>query len=276
MRKVYVVAQPSAFSTGRVLFVCADNMQQATQYIINHDNSSKHEASIFVRRAVAHNNFYVVSDHTPYGIVTSFEAKDSYGKEIVLKNADGAVEQVMMEWERPYMEACVDALQPYGDVLELGFGLGYSASQIQKYNVNSYTVVECDPAVYDKAITWAQTFNPQPCVVFDRWQNVIDSIGKYDCIFFDTFEPDVAGQQVCEQYERILDTTGKDVCRLGYYASVGSIENHKQFWVNVFAASGRFDYSMKFQSVDVDVPDNCLYASAGSLYTAVVDVSRRA
>ena len=43
--------------------------------------------------------------------------------------------QVMMEWEKPYMKALVDNLEPYGDVLEIGFGIGYSANQIQKYNI---------------------------------------------------------------------------------------------------------------------------------------------
>ena len=33
-------------------------------------------------------------------------------------------EQVMMEWEKPYMEECINTLQPHGHVLEIGFGLG--------------------------------------------------------------------------------------------------------------------------------------------------------
>ena len=48
--------------------------------------------------------------------------------------------QVMMEWEKPYMEALVDRLQPSGDVLEIGFGLGYSADAIQKYDINTHTI----------------------------------------------------------------------------------------------------------------------------------------
>ena len=52
--------------------------------------------------------------------------------------------QVMMEWEKPYMEACIDLLDPSGQVLEIGFGLGYSAAVIcNNKNVNQYTVIEC-------------------------------------------------------------------------------------------------------------------------------------
>ena len=72
---------------------------------------------------------------------------DKYGKEILLQ--DGK-HQVMMEWEKPYMEACIDKLQPKGDVLEIGFGMGYSATAIQKNKPKSHTIIEMDPIVIKK------------------------------------------------------------------------------------------------------------------------------
>ena len=51
--------------------------------------------------------------------------------------------QVMMEWEKPYMEKCIEYLNPSGSVLEIGFGLGYSASKLCSYkNVTKYSVIE--------------------------------------------------------------------------------------------------------------------------------------
>ena len=49
----------------------------------------------------------------------------------------------MMEWEKPYMEACVDrmAIGPDSIVLEVGFGLGYSASRIQFRKPKHHVVV---------------------------------------------------------------------------------------------------------------------------------------
>ena len=38
--------------------------------------------------------------------------------------------QVMMAWEKPYMEESIKILDPFGKVLEIGFGMGYSASEI--------------------------------------------------------------------------------------------------------------------------------------------------
>ena len=53
--------------------------------------------------------------------------KDKEGNEI-LQDETGA-HQVMMEWEKPYMEKCIEYLDPSGSVLEIGFGLGYSANK---------------------------------------------------------------------------------------------------------------------------------------------------
>ena len=67
--------------------------------------------------------------------------KDENNQEILLSNTN---QQIMMEWEKPYMEASIDILKPTGDVLEIGFGLGYSANAIQKYDINMHTIIETD------------------------------------------------------------------------------------------------------------------------------------
>jgi hypothetical protein len=111
--------------------------------------------------------------------------KDINNEDILL---DSNGQQVMMEWEKPYMEACIDFLQPKGDVLEIGFGMGYSATQIQKYNPKSYTIVECDPLVIERCKQWAKDYD-NVTIVEGMWQNVLctENLGKYDEVFFDDF-----------------------------------------------------------------------------------------
>ncbi len=110
-------------------------------------------------------------------------AKDEFGKEILLK--DGKF-QVMMEWEKPYMHACIDALQPFGDVLEIGFGCGYSATRIQAFKPKSHTIIEFHPMVAQKARQWAEQY-PNVTIVEDTWQNALSSLGDFDAIFFDDY-----------------------------------------------------------------------------------------
>ena len=78
--------------------------------------------------------------------------KDIYDKDILINNKN---EQVMMAWEKPYMEKCIDVLQPHGDVLEIGYGLGYSANQIRKHSIKNHTIIECDDTIYQDLIRWA-------------------------------------------------------------------------------------------------------------------------
>ena len=108
---------------------------------------------------------------------------DEHGKEILLQDNE---HQVMMEWEKPYMEACIDKLQPKGDVLEIGFGMGYSATQIQKYKPKSHTIIEMDSMVTERLKEWAKDYD-NIIIVEGTWQEKIHDLGKFDEIFFDDF-----------------------------------------------------------------------------------------
>ncbi len=117
--------------------------------------------------------------------------KDEQGKEILLK--DGKF-QVMMEWEKPYMHACIDALKPFGDILEIGFGLGYSSERIQSYHPKSHTIIEYHPVVAARAREWARRY-PNVIIIEDTWQHALPNLGVFDGIFFDDY-PLQSGQEM--------------------------------------------------------------------------------
>jgi guanidinoacetate N-methyltransferase len=98
-------------------------------------------------------------------------------------------QQVMQEWERPYMEAMADVVtETHGDVLEVGFGMGISASYILAKGVKSYTVIEANEEVKTKFDAWATKYPGQNVrLVLGKWQDAIAALGEYDGIFFDTY-----------------------------------------------------------------------------------------
>jgi hypothetical protein len=108
---------------------------------------------------------------------------DENGQEI-LYNEDTQY-QTMMEWEKPYMESLIDNLEPTGDVLEIGFGLGYSADRIQTYDIKSHTIIEVDPVVLEKLHIWAKKQKHPVNIIEGSWQQKLSSLGKFDTIFFD-------------------------------------------------------------------------------------------
>lgn len=109
--------------------------------------------------------------------------KDSEGKEQLIKDDKF---QVMMEWEKPYMEACIEELKPFGEVLEIGFGCGYSAEAIQKFPIKSHTIIEYHPVVFEKAKEWAKD-KKNVTLIHDTWQNALPKLGQFDTIFFDDY-----------------------------------------------------------------------------------------
>ena len=137
--------------------------------------------------------------------------KDELGKEVLLK--DGKF-QVMMEWEKPYMQACIDALRPFGDVLEVGFGLGYSAEQIQSYEPKSHTIVEYHPVIAAHAREWAKKY-PNVTIIEDTWQRALPNLGVFDCIFFDDYplqsEQDLGKMQKESNHSELLLKKGQQL-----------------------------------------------------------------
>lgn len=114
-----------------------------------------------------------------------FFSLDRNGEEQLL-DADGI--QVMMQWERPWMERCVErlAITRDCDVLEVGFGCGYSAMRIQADRPRSHTIIECSDSVLERLRPWAAA-RPGVRVVEGTWQRCLPELGVFDRIFFDDY-----------------------------------------------------------------------------------------
>jgi len=117
--------------------------------------------------------------------------KDENGEEILYNKLED--EQVMMEWEKPYMEECIRRLEIIGDVLEIGYGLGYSSRKIlESEKIRSYTVVESEKEVCEyaeKELDKVRKERPEIeiRVVLGRWEDKLSELGVFDRIFFDDY-----------------------------------------------------------------------------------------
>ncbi len=173
---------------------------------------------------------------------------DEFGKEVVI---DKTNYQVMMEWEKPYMKALVDNVKPTGDVLEIGFGLGYSSSVIQSYNINSHTIIECDPTALELAEKWAKEQKHKVILVEGTWQDKLKTVGKFDTIFFDDSphedHVDPFNIKFYKFYYDVLRCHVNPSCRLTWYC------DYPMFWI----VNSHVDWSCK--EFPIDIPENCNY-----------------
>jgi hypothetical protein len=94
--------------------------------------------------------------------------------------------QDLMDWKKSYIELLIDELHPFGDTLEIGFGLGDSAARIQTYKLKSHTIIEIDPQITEKAKLWGNK-HENVKVIQGPWQNVLSQLGVFDVIFFNDY-----------------------------------------------------------------------------------------
>lgn len=91
--------------------------------------------------------------------------------------------QILLEWERLYTDALLDALKPSGDVLEIGFGSGYAANSIQSFHPKSHTIIETNAQKAHEASP-LKNKNPSITVIGEDWQTALPKLKSFDTIFF--------------------------------------------------------------------------------------------
>ena len=97
--------------------------------------------------------------------------------------------QVMQDWQRPLMRELARAVtEGHGDILEIGFGMGLSASYIQEQAVRSHIIIEANEKVVQAARRWRERHSERRIqIVHAKWQQVIEELEGFDGILFDTY-----------------------------------------------------------------------------------------
>ena len=187
-------------------------------------------------------------------------SKDENNQEVLLSTENA---QIMMEWEKPYMEKSIDFLNPKGDVLEIGFGCGYSATQIMKYPIKSYTIIECDDTVINKIKEWRKNYPKIPInIVKGTWQEKISTLGKFDEIYFDDFPLNInkksSNIEILLSFKRIfilLDLCIQNNMKIGSKISCYLNENQELSLPSNIKPFVKIDY----KSTPIKIPDTCKY-----------------
>ena len=155
------------------------------------------------------------------GTKGSLKYKKDFKKEDILTD-DTGVHQVMMEWEKSYMDALVRKLNPSGHVLEIGFGLGYSATAIQKYNIKSHTIIETDAEVLNRLRVWAAEQKHPVNIIEGSWQQKLPKItARFDSFFLDDYPtvqyPDPNNLRIFNFYKLIMKNNVKKNSRFTWF-----------------------------------------------------------
>jgi hypothetical protein len=186
------------------------------------------------------------------------KSKDKYNKEILY---DSSIDyQVMMEWEKPYMKKLVQHVEPKGDVLEIGFGLGYSATEIQKYNIKSHTIIE--PTQIEELETWSKKQKCKVNIVKGYWQEVLETLGTFDTIFFDDAPTglyrDLDNVRVYKFFYLLLNNHVNKNAKMTWYC------DKNIYWL----CHPSVEWSLK--PYKIKIPKNCGYTKGNEMYLPLI------
>lgn len=118
----------------------------------------------------------------------------SDGKALLDEDKDA----VMMEWERPLMNAHAQILMEGAgsdatkrrSVLNVGFGMGIIDSALQELQPSLHIIIEAHPDVYQRMLAGGWDKKPNVRICFGRWQDVLPKLIQegvvVDGIFYDT------------------------------------------------------------------------------------------
>lgn len=109
---------------------------------------------------------------------------------------------------------CYVVCQNKGDVLDIGFGMGFSANKMSQL-ADSYTCIEINPQIYEKATKWAKD-KDNVNIIFGDWVDILPNHSKkYDGIFFDTHND--PNSHIVEEYAKSVSKEGTILSAFNYF-----------------------------------------------------------
>ena len=95
---------------------------------------------------------------------------------------------IMMDWEDDIMKDAAKLIcRDGGKILNIGFGLGLIDNYIQSHKPEEHWIIEAHPQVIDKMKNEGWNYKSNVTCIFDKWQDVVQDLPKFDGIFFDTW-----------------------------------------------------------------------------------------
>jgi len=159
---------------------------------------------------------------------------------------------IMMSWEKPMMKAHADIVcHNQGDVLEIGFGMGISANEIQALKPKSHTIIESHPEIYKRLEDWSKD-KPNVTIIKSEWYLCRNQLSLYDGIFYDTLH-----DQHQNQMRNILPNLLKPNGRLTFFNTYPEARN-------------QFRLPATYEKIEVSPPSDCSYYNATDYYTPTV------
>lgn len=96
---------------------------------------------------------------------------------------------IMMDWEKPIMKFQAEQIcRRGGDILNIGYGMGFMDYEIERFNPTSHTIIEIHPDVHNRIIQEGWHKKKHVNLLFGDWKKYLHDLPKFDGMYFDTWD----------------------------------------------------------------------------------------
>ena len=208
----------------------------------------------------------------PLAQLEFIKERENWKKEnIVIDNfkLEIAGHPVMERWEEPYMKKLAEiATMNGGKVLEVGFGLGISASYIQEGSLEEHHIIEANEQVFEHMKIFANSAKHHTFLYLGFWEDISSQFEDefFDGILFDTYpitleELNTARFSFFSEAHRLLKVGGVFTHYSGELEFTDEYSSHLK-------KAGFSKYSGSL--VSVNIPIDCLYWSNDKIMAPII------
>ena len=176
---------------------------------------------------------------------------------------------VMEDWEKPYMtELAAIATRNGGNVLEIGFGLGLSASFIQEKEVYRHYIVEANYDIFQRLLEFSKSASSKVIPIFGFWQDVVPQLqsDSFDGILYDPY-PTSQDEYLSSEFNFIFHAQ-----RLlkpgGLFTYYTCLEESCDDYIDMVKDAGY--RTGGGYSIDVDPPPDCKYWGKKRIFVPIL------
>jgi len=176
---------------------------------------------------------------------------------------------VMERWEAPYMKKLAEiATMNGGKVLEVGFGLGISASYIQDNQLEEHHIIEANDQIFERMKDFTKSAKSSTFLYSGFWEDISKNFEDqyFDGILFDTYpitleELHTARFSFFSEANRLLKVGGVFT---HYSGELEFTDEYTQYLYKV----GFSKFSGEL--VSVNPPNDCLYWRSNQIMAPII------
>jgi len=99
---------------------------------------------------------------------------------------------IMMDWEKPLMDFQAKQIcQNGGDIINIGYGMGFADNEIEKHNPKTHSIIEIHPTVQNRILSLGWHKKSHMRLYFGDWRSFKGRLPKFDGIYFDTWDEEM-------------------------------------------------------------------------------------